>query len=407
MRTTLVVKERSSLPVHEEVLKSLRACNGFSSLLNKGVVSVRLHATGGEILAGPFIGAAHVSDALRIEIVEKSPGSIDALYHLASRADLRLVRLPSTYRLNASRSSWGRPAVWAAFLESVSTYVTNGLEKRYISPVVASSHPRGKLLVIQTIRRLRSRGVVARVIHRAPALSFSSPLNQLTRLALERICRWSGPDSAQLQRRALQLLAHFQSARLSPRDERSLTQAPDLVACPPQLQELRSLAAAVVRDSFLYSTNDIDPTLSLAYFLRLERLFEAAVFAAVEAATAQCDRLAAYQPAAASPVFVFPDQMRYSAKPDVIVSKGGDPILAIDAKYRVLNEASAHDSVYQLMAHCDAYGIKEGLLVTLSEDNYATLTSLGCTRTGIRMRMLCLQPRDLLVNVRKALSNYC
>ncbi|MGR6914320.1 McrC family protein [[Actinomadura] parvosata] len=54
---------------------------------------------------------------------------------------------------------------------------------------------------------------------------------------------------------------------------------------------------------------------------------------------------------------------RVPFQPDILGYRGGRPIVVIDAKYRSLNSSPPAEHLYQLIAYCTAFGLRQGHLV--------------------------------------------
>jgi 5-methylcytosine-specific restriction endonuclease McrBC regulatory subunit McrC len=251
-----------------------------------------------------------------------------------------------------------------------------------------------KILLKPTINRALARGERGRLYYRIQRLSRDTDLNRLVKYALSIIAASSSnSETHDLAVSAGYLLYHLSDVSITPpvavwahglrnseRDEKT--------------RILVELGAAVIENIVPLHDVRAAALFPLAAFIRLERLFETAVYEAVRKLCLKRPGYAATRYTVGSERhYVFEDTVSYAAEPDVIVR--GPGCVLIDAKYRDFSAGVPHDAIYQLIAHCEAFGIKEALLVGLAEESPPGERLLGTTRSGIRVSAALVHPAHL------------
>lgn len=399
----LTVIERRRAWVSEEDFSLLHASPVFRAIAEKSIVSLRLSRNGCELEAGPFVGSVNIMDDVVLSVEEKTPGATESLFQLAHEGLYRLVQRDARYSIIPHRSNprWLRRAISLAFFRRLEPYLQHGLSRRYVAEVKVSGQPRGKVLVKETLQRLVSRGIRDRVYHRVQKLSRDNALNRVLKLSLLSIAARSGKSSAgEAQQKADYYLFHFLDVRRDNRllyDVQSNRYRRDLwLQTPPEYKELVELALVILQDELVLPKPSESVDLPFATFVSLERLFEIALYRVVEWA---CTRIPGASVVAGSqmkePRYLFVDTQKMSAEPDVVVLHGEQPRLLLDAKYKDVVSAIPHDEIYQLLAHCKAFGVSEGWLVGTADDGQIRERTIGHTVDGVRVRLLAVPVRRM------------
>jgi 5-methylcytosine-specific restriction enzyme subunit McrC len=127
------------------------------------------------------------------------------------------------------------------------------------------------------------------------------------------------------------------------------------------------------------------------FLLDLERIFERYVTTGIEQAFAGSNRHAVEaQPlvVASRPV---PGQPELQVRPDVLVRRGGRPVLVVDAKWKVLAESAlVTEDVYQVLSYCTILGVRRAVLVYPGRRNRACRYTLARAPVHVEIRTLCV-----------------
>ena len=102
------------------------------------------------------------------------------------------------------------------------------------------------------------------------------------------------------------------------------------------------------------------PTTAPALLVSLERLFERHLTRGVQEAFADCRGFAVR----VQPEYHLPGLPDVTVRPDVVVDRGGQPALVVDAKWKRLPRPGLiHEDLYQVLAYCTILGARRAVLV--------------------------------------------
>lgn len=376
--------ERTTSNVPPQQFRSAEHSESFWSLVDAGVASlVRSRAAPFGIRVGPLVGEAILEDGTHLTIEEKVPGTLLALLRWSLPDDIRVAEAPS----GAGAESPVLAAYASHFLAHLAEYLRYGQLKEYRARDEESPRPRGAL-DLRSTARMRSRGIRGLVAVRRPELTADNLPNQLLSLAsraIEPLAQSAGWD------RRIPVRARSLSVALATSDtydvERSTIDRRyllfDEALRDPRVSGDLYGALAFARALVLHLgawSGSLTGTVPRSFFLSLETLFEEAVRQVL------CKLYPEHQvskgAALKEPLFAdLPE--RYVADPDIVMSDGGIVRLVADVKYKDIELAPAHSDVYQLVAHCSAFGCNKGMLIYPGDA--PTIGPLGETRSSVRI----------------------
>ena len=381
-------------------------------LLKNKIFSIRLVSQRNwEIEGGAYSGSVLISSEIRLTIRELVPGTVNALFSLAEPSFLRLIERASLIG-NGKDDEQQLPLaakLWEYFLNATNIYISMGAgaEKEYLYQTVTSSRPRGKILLRDSIRTLRSKGINDALVCRPIALSIDTPRNRLIKIALQNIIQCN--PTTHFGQRA-ESLTYFLRGVLIDRALAFHARTGTLNYCfsdNEEIQTLEKLAMCILRGVDFFSEEDPLTHLPFAAFIRMYALFETAVFQIVAQWCLQHQDTAAKRKEGASgkcPVFI--NTGLIEAEPDIIISINGKDILTIDAKYIEFSGEIHHQNTYQLITHCGAYRSKEGWLIGVSTNGETRDRNLGATCNNIEIKELAVNPRSMSSAIRSALDSW-
>jgi 5-methylcytosine-specific restriction enzyme subunit McrC len=145
------------------------------------------------------------------------------------------------------------------------------------------------------------------------------------------------------------------------------------------------------------------PAPAPAFLVDMERVFERYVTQGVRDGYAEsCRDVVHVQPlhVANRPVNGQPD---IQLRPDLVIERGGRPVLAIDAKWKAMAGSPLMTAdVYQMLAYCTALGVRRGVLVYPGQRNRVWHYPLA--RVPIRMEIRTLRVTGSRPTCRRALQ---
>jgi hypothetical protein len=137
-----------------------------------------------------------------------------------------------------------------------------------------------------------------------------------------------------------------------------------------------------------------------SYFINLETLFESAVLQALREVG---DRWNGVDAGARQGVYLLADSRLYEAEPDIVVGASGRVGLVGDCKYKDLQVRPEPDDVYQLIAHCRAFGSSLGLIIYPGDGTM--VERLGSTIGGVEVYCGTVSLRDLAMSSRELVED--
>lgn len=347
---------------------------------------------GVEVRLGPYVGRLVVPGQFIIDIREPYPGTVAACLAITTprgRAGDQIS--PSA---NLMLSPWSVIAI--AFQRVLSDYVLYGIERRYISEVITTSRPRGRIDLGATITRVRSRGREDRVVCVPRILTEDTPLNRIVLAAAIRaehlLLRDGFNEPLRKVRLALKALSGVRREV-----------APDIAAARVSLlttnerpRKLLSLAELLINGvPALPPDGSQDPEYPMSAWVNVESLFEEAVRSSVRTAIGGRGSV---RPGYGDGVTLFehlakdPITRKKAANPDVVIRHEGQVIL-LDAKYRRHEEDFTEGELYQLIAHAGAYRATAAALVTPSRNSDGSPERwIGRGKDGIEYWVISVDP---------------
>ena len=362
-----VVSHRSR-SVTESAYRKLERSPQFLHLVESGVVSLkRSKNLPWGISAGPWVGEVLLGDGLRLRLVEKVEGTLQALLEWSSPTDVRMEHVKS-----ATGESGTLIEIFARrFLHHLGEVLHQGLPRAYSLRRDSINRVRGRIAVRATLTTW-ARGRPDRVVCAWRELDPDTPANRLLAVGLgaveqasDVLLDWNKSLSARA-RAVAPLFEGVDSASIRRLDHAGrLAVFKEGLARPEVTGELRSAvsyAQALALHLGAWSET-VDSSVPSTFLLNLETLFEDAVRAALVAALpdvrvrkgADCHRR-----------LLSGVSDRYEAKPDLVLSRDARLVVG-DVKYKDLRGLPDHSDVYQLLSHAIAFDAPRAVLIYAGE----------------------------------------
>lgn len=400
----LRVPERGSLNVDLATWRRLSREPQFWQLTAKGIISASSSSEKGMRLdASCYVGRVSFSE-LQLEISEKVPGSLAALLHFATHEAFRVesAQAPSSEIGNLVT------LLIDQFLKSLRFYVSRGREGTFVRRRHVGSLVGGRVDLTRSIR-LRARGLNHLLAYEKYALERNTPKNRLllaTLIEIERLSRIIRLPPA-LTATARSLASLFDDCRdaevLFAKRGVFIESADNLITQSASGIEKDLLALAQIvlsHESFEHGV----PTLGVsprAWFLNLENLFERAVRRVTHTLLQPNGFAIASGPRTSVPIFEN-DRSRYTANPDLVVSKANKTVAVGDVKYKTWFGYATPSDLYQLLVHAATFGSPLAFLVFPTEVPLAY--QLGRSSTGCDTWLLGLRVCNLAEDLQSALT---
>lgn len=348
---------------------------------------------GMDLEIGAFVGSLTMPSGLLVEIEELVPGTVDACIQIATGAT-RIVRDGGV----GKRTISAQETVAVAYASSLAKVLRLGVEKTYRTRSLATTRPRGKLLLQETLRDEWSRGRNHRVVTRWNELTEDTDEN---RFLLAAACRADALImDASLRLGIRRSIAALGGARYEPNPKFPIAEM-NYHDQRRQVLELANLLISGV--PYLPVAGRPSPFDS---WINVDRLFERAVFSLFERTC---------PPGSVSRgenenVFLFrtvPGEApakRKMANPDVVVRRGSQ-IGVVDAKYRRSGAMPSESEIYQLISHADAFGATSAALVSPAIGQPVGTVRLGRVRSGFTVDVIAVDPTNEQV-MEKAIGDW-
>lgn len=393
------ILERGSERISARQFAELRNTQEFWKLVDQDFLTVRMLPSGGALLsAGPFVGRAICGSEL-VEIVEKIPGSLEALMGYLSYESIAIERIPG------ARTQIGRLILHLVrgFLQETRRYLSRGMEFEYRYESHQSPLVRGAIRIPATVR-LRARGFRHHVAFDRTVVSHETMKNVAIGRALrevELISRLVELDAASVvQARALRMyFAEYRGAEDSSR-QRLADKCEVLLRSEHSDPELLALCALLLRHESFEISEWIGDSAPRSWFINLESLFERALRLAIDQVSYADLSVAKGSDFNRS---IFRPPAHQAAHPDIVLLQDGQAVGVGDAKYKVWHERPVRSDLYQLLVHSAAFGSSVSFLAYAS-DQYSCKV-LGESVTGAEVHTYALDVSDLETSVEMMLEN--
>lgn len=247
-----------------------------------------------------------------------------------------------------------------------------GLHRAYVECADAGPYLQGRLDVAA---QLRDGAVRQRVHRRYDDLTDNVPCNQIPRTVAELLLRSPllGSAARSALRRALAPFALVSDVTLGETAFAAAERDRLTEAYRPLLGLCRLLASSLAPGGAAGATD------CPAFLLDMERVFEDYVTRGVVAACgARGLDVAAQQTFAASSAGL-------PMRPDVVVTRRGEPTLVLDVKWK---RAAAADDLYQVIAYATALGVRRTLLVYPGRRDHAATYLLARAPLSVEVQTL-------------------
>ena len=390
---TVRVPERGHTDVPIEVWRRLATTPAFWHLVDQGIVSVSSPSRDGITLSGGcYVGQAMCGDVL-LELHEKIPGALQALLRFAAHDAFEIAASP------APSSELGDLVVLLVkqFTAAVGAYAALGRQSVYSRVRSVGSLVGGRIRVVDTVR-LRARGLGHIIAFERDTLSYDTPLNQVVLGALREIERIASvvaiPPADRAKARAFAMLFDDCSSGRPLHQERRrlLAVAEECAASEPveRLRDLSALAGVLLAHQSFERSSAGQPHVPRAWFLNLERLFEAACRAVFRE---QCrGRFQVERGKGRAPKIFELEEREFRAYPDLVIK--ADEAHAIgDVKYKHWTGSASASDLYQLLVHASAFETDCCFLVFPAESYSARF--LGSAVTGSLTWLFAVDVRHL------------
>jgi len=406
------VVERRRRALTAEQWQALNDSDGFWVLADSGYVSTRRAGLGRhEIVGHRHVGRALV-DGVQVRVVEKAPGTVRALVHAATGAELRVegTESPATDFDVISR------LLLREFINAAGSYIGGRRQPRYEYRAASSPRLGGRLDMARTIR-LHASGRPELFAYEEGRVIRDEPLDRLVLAGLSEVER-AAPLlglTADLVYDARWLAAALDEVRdpaylATPRGA-FLTMADDVqAAATPEDADLARLAAvALLHQGFEPEGAKGAEAVPRAWFIDLEALFEQAVRQTLGDILTD-DHVDRGEPFNRWMFTGGADTSR--THPDFVVHRRGRPRASGDVKYKSLRvalgeQADEEDAdaqarrrkegrpdLYQVLVHAASLNVARAFIVYVSDDTFEC-RYLGRSATGCQTWTAQVRPARL------------
>jgi 5-methylcytosine-specific restriction enzyme subunit McrC len=343
----------------------------YPSVTGKGYFGIDLRQNRLVLKAGGYVGLIPLNDRVAIEIRPRVP--IRNLTQILRKSRLPIVTLPEQVRLydvvDVSDPSL-LDLFASALLEAVGTVEQLGLLQEYRPRTEATSSPRGRVLMRETLAQQHARGILHKVVSSWSDRCVDNACNRCLKFAL-----WSlGQQYTAMRGRAgvAAMLARLNRAYhvfYGVDLDRSKGFLIDrLVQDPTRLPPVRGyyrdalrIAAAIIREqTVLLDPGGSDLRLS-SVVINMEDVFEAYLFHSLKEQL-QHTQLSVLDGRRLSPGYggkrLFDEPESEPANPDIVVrSQEGESTtsLVLDAKYKPMSGSPARDDINQVITYAASY----------------------------------------------------
>jgi 5-methylcytosine-specific restriction endonuclease McrBC regulatory subunit McrC len=357
-------------------------------IVGKGYLNVALAKGQVVFRADRFVGLIPINSSFAVRVRPRA--SIANLSYMIAHSGVAPIAIPAFSRGYLPRFETA-PNVEQIYRHSLllglSRILDRGLMKTYL-PMERPPKWRGRLLVSDTVKRHVSKGVKYEKEFAFNTLSISSVENMALRAALDHLSTWlrqNEPNGAALAE-ARRLQRHFASiGEWSEPASKLVSQlGRKLSVLPSQLAYYRDpLWIAFLLLQRLLPDVGSDGSVALDSLVTdVSKVFEAYVRRLL------VDRAAregwVISDGNLKPSSFFTDNGDYEVRPDIVVSKDGQPIAVLDAKYKLRPKESDR---YELLSFMDALQVSTGAFVcpTVGAEKSSFI---GTTAGGKRMSVL-------------------
>jgi hypothetical protein len=404
--TTIRGIENRTAPLSEDEFRFLARSPQFRLLADAGYAAVTLGRKPARGLrGGAFVGQAVLENGVRLVIEPKIPGALDSLLEWTLPKDLRETTLlapietvdQSKLLVHFSRR----------FADRLGDYVQHGRIKEYKHRLLATSTPRGRLAVSETIR-IRARGRVGQVVVARPELTGDLLAHRVLVRAIDIANRILGGDASSRSwmvrlRMYSELFNRTDAAQLDHLDAVQLVVLLDQVlrerGLPPSLREALGYGRALILGLGHWPDQTWAAGPAGAVFVNLATLWQDALIGAMRRVVARAIQV---DPGGQlHRKFIDRAAGAIEANPDFVLHDAGQVYVVGDCKYKELESRGKPprpepgvDDVYQLYSHCAAFGTSSGLLLYPGERPARHV--LGTAPGGYVVQWATLRPSKLL-----------
>lgn len=399
---TITVPERGSSTLSREEWSAISVDHRFWKLVSNNIIQVEAGGRNSWRLRGTcYVGRAAIGGHV-LQVVEKFSGALEALIHLGALKSPRVERVSAPVNELANSTA----ILVAVFLEAVKKYLSGAKQSRYVVVPDVGALIGGRLNIIRTAA-LRARGIFYQAAFDRTVLSANIPLNQCIYAALreiERLARVADIPSCQVATaRGLRIglsecLPSILNVRRDELAEVAAREAEGKFA-KPAAKDAASLAGAILDAAGFGGAEASKRTVERAWFVNLETFFEEAVRRIIG------DALRGFALVSGPrdrPSLFRPDNGKYRANPDVIISRDGNVIAIADAKYKDFTSWPSTSDVHEILAHASAYGAKKAILFYPDETRIGS-RSFGCATTGCELWAIGLTFENMVDDIRGGL----
>ena len=398
----VTVTERGGISLAPADWAALSGDRYFWKLVSDNIIRVETDGSNRWKLRGTcYVGRARIGGRI-LQIVEKFPGALEALVRLGALQAPRVERVPSPVTPTPDSTT----ILVTVFLEAVKKYLSGAKRSRYVHTPDVGAIVGGRLDITRTIA-LRARGIFHQVAFDRTVLSADVPLNRCVYSALreiERLARVAEIPSTQVARaRSLRigLSECLPSVFNVRRTELAALAAHEVEGkfVRPEARDVAALAGAVLDAAGFGGAEASARTIERAWFVNLETFFEKAVRRVVRDVL---NGVASVSGPKRRPSLFNPDNGRYHANPDIVITRNGETIAIGDVKYKDFSNWPSVEDVHKIIAHASAYGAGTAVLFYPDEANIG-IRSFGYAVTGCRLLAVGLSFETMVADVRNGL----
>lgn len=413
-----LTERRASEPLSPEQWQHLEANEQFWRLEARRVLSVAHHRAGVRLTPGPWIGRARCG-TVDIEIVEKVPGTLAALWSHAHLTDFRVERVAAP----AAEPGDLFPLIIKSFLSEATEYLRRGREFRYCR-ATTREYVAGGRIDFPATALLRASGFPQLTQFDKPVIDRRTEKNQVVAAALLTVPRLASvlsvPAEDVVQANALSMYFSDCQPGLDLRRLDALATRADALAVRREHTrdlDLLALAALVLTQVSFDRDDPLDALTPRTWFINLEVLFERAVRNVADRLTLNDVRVSTgagwLRPVIG--VSTFDEETETAdegspaltpvagyANPDVVLESAGTFPAIGDVKYKTWSGRVSRPDLYQLLVHTAAFASTRSFIVQPADD--PTSIDLGQSAVGSEVTLIGVRPTELEGDLRLGLA---
>jgi len=364
-------KERSTtiIPI-QQILSKEGTPYLYPEVLSKQYFDIKYRSNELVLVAGKYIGLIPLNENIAINVKPKVP--IKSLIHIISKAGGSLDFLEFFMRQYLPTQKADEP-IFELLARSLVVLLRKldegGVYKEYLEKSENSTTPRGRMNFRKTAAHNWPRGKFSKIYIDFYEFTADTPLNRMIKFALWYClnCMTKFKSSDVNLIRQLHFYYGFFGTVLLDKNRLFSTKAKDLIEnnkIPPLRHyyiNICKLCSYILEQAGIQVNEEVGEIQALSFVIDMETMFENYVRNVLrDSVLILKSALMVYDGNKEGKGFLFQDNKRYEAKPDIILKNGDQCRLLIEVKYKTKLQESDR---YQVIAHSLSYSANRAVLL--------------------------------------------